>query len=275
MRYHRVILLVLVLMALLLPDIIARSASIAYLPVQPVISDNNMAKIFETGYNPSVHGFIFENRGDREEFFGIDLNKITGLKFRDEIFRHTGHCYGMSLMSVEIFKNGVTARDVSKEDVMPMLDRAQTDQSLHFILDFFRPPFGKKNTENEVEYRKIRARIASGEPTIVAIYTTKKDHEGHSVVAYKIEEVDDKAYIHFYDPNIPVGKNEWYAKKQQVAEYSLNDGKFSYNNGKHFDVIRLHEIDRQSISNGATFVVSLGVLLLGVVSSITGICFRR
>jgi len=109
----------------------------------------------DTGFRPDRDGFGFANFGDPESLAGVDLSALTGARLHDEIFSHTGHCFGMAMASVERYGNGNGSIGLAVTDVMPEIDRIQTEQSFFYIADFFRPPFGEKAYDCAREYARL------------------------------------------------------------------------------------------------------------------------
>ncbi|MCD1294727.1 hypothetical protein CUJ83_06910 [Methanocella sp. CWC-04] len=235
----------------------------------PDINGTICLKIYDTGYDPVQNGFSFPNPSDREEFFGVDLNDLTGIKYRDEIVRHTGHCYGMASLSVEYFLSDVTAGDISRSDAMPVIDEIQTEQSFYYIMEYLRPPVGVKIPDNKMEYPKIKERISSGTPAVIGIYTSENDHEGHALVVYRIIEYEDMAYLFVYDPNIPDTTIE--PKTMfcgPVAIYDLNSGTFYYDNGIVFDKLSLDTVNSTGVMKGKILMSGSFLLMFGTISAI-------
>lgn len=241
------------------------------------ISIPSQERVYDTGFRPDVNGFSFENPQDKEKFFGWDLNAITGIQQRDEILRHTGHCYGMSFMSVRYFMEGINASGLTEEMAMPDIDRVQTEQTFYYIIDFFKLPVGEKRADNRIEYSKVRDKISSGTPAILGIYTSRKDHDGHAVIAYRIVERYNRSYIYLYDPNIPA---ESYSITQAgpwaaIAVYDLDSGSFAYDNGEQYDELKLDDIDWQGVMGGKLLVASSSLWILGLVAAMISIRIRR
>ncbi|WP_424358500.1 hypothetical protein [Methanocella sp. MCL-LM] len=221
-------------------------------------------EVIDTGYRPWTHGFSFQNSGDPEVFYGVDLTALTGQDFHDEIFRHTGHCYGMARASVDDFIANRTPADQSIEEAMPRLDRIQTEQSFYYIAEYVRFPFGGKAPDNRAEYDKIIERLYSGKPAVIGVYYSAGGHPGHAVVAYRADIAENEARIAVYDPNLPPAMYP-YTEAPMTAVYYLKNGSFRYDNGQPFDQVRLNDIDQSGVAGGRALVASLvslpGVLL--------------
>jgi hypothetical protein len=203
----------------------------------------------DTGYRPDRDGFGFANFGDPEGPGGFDLNALFGTSFHDEILCHTGHCFGMAEASVENFESGNASILVPMEAAMPHIDRIQTGQSYYYIADFFRLPFGVKPTNNTAEYEKLCARLSTGKPAVLGIYSSRNDGPGHAVVAYRIEQDGEKAFIYIYDPNMPATLHD-YGAEPMVAIFDTTDGTFTYDNGRTFDEMKLDDLDDTGIALG-------------------------
>lgn len=216
------------------------------------------AAFVDTGFRPDPDGFGFPNAGDPEEFGGIDLNALTGWSFHDEILRHTGHCFGMCLASVENFGQNKSSIDDSLADAMPGIDRIQTEQSFYYIGSCFQPPF-IKGPDNKAEYEKILERLTSGRPAVLGLYSSGRTHPGHAVVAYMIEQRDGMAYIYVYDPNLPATLHD-YNVDPMVAVFDPASNTFSYDNGRQFDEVRLDDIDAAGVAGGQAVTAGLFAL---------------
>lgn len=222
------------------------------------------AETIDTGYRPWIHGFSFQNSGDPEAFYGVDLAALIGHDFHDEIFRHTGHCYGMARASVDDFIANRTPADQSIEEAMPRLDTIQTEQSFYYIAEYVRFPFGGNAPDNRAEYEKIIERLSSGKPAVIGVYYSAGGHPGHAVVAYRADTDGNRALISVYDPNLPSAMYP-YQEAPLTAVYDLKNGSFSYDNGQPFDQVRLNDIDQSGVAGGRALVASMaslpGVLL--------------
>ncbi len=225
----------------------------------------------DTGYRPDRDGFGFANFGDPEGPAGVDLPALLGVGFHDEIVCHTGHCFGMARASIDNFARGNASIDVLQEEAMSGIDRIQTGQSFYYVADVFRWPPGGKPSNNTEEYEALRRHLAAGTPAVLGIYSSAGDGPGHAVVAYRIEEDGDKAYIYVYDPNIPATEHD-YGIAPMVAVYDMADGTFSYDNGRTFDEMIVDEVDDSGIALGKT--VSAGIMGLPCLA-ITAMLFRR
>ncbi len=213
----------------------------------------------DTGYRPWVNGFSFQNSGDAEAFYGVDLGALAGPDFHDEIFRHTGHCYGMASASVEDFLANRSSMDVSIETAMPRLDRIQTEQSFYYIADYARAPFGGSSPLNRAEYEKIMDRLASGRPAVIGIYYSGGGHPGHAVVAYRADTIDNKTLLSVYDPNLPPAMYP-YEETPLTAVYDLENGSFWYDNGQPFDQVRLDDISQAGVAGGKALTAGMASL---------------
>ena len=213
----------------------------------------------DTGFSPGRDGFAFANFGDPETVAGIDLSLLTGARFHDEIFSHTGHCFGMAMTSVERYMSGEASSDLKAADVMPEIDRIQTEQSFYYIADFFRPPFGEKAYDCTREYARLCERLSDGRPAVIGIYSSTGSYPGHAVVAYKIETEGEKSYIYVYDPNFPATQRD-YTEEPMVAVYDSVNGTFLYDNGRTFDELQLDDVDR----TGVVFGKALSAGFVGV-----------
>jgi hypothetical protein len=205
----------------------------------------------DTGFRPGRDGFAFANFGDPESIAGVDLNLLTGARFHDEIFSHTGHCFGMAMASVVRYGNDEASADLLAADVMPEIDRIQTEQSFYYIADFFRPPFGKKAYNCTREYARLCERLSEGRPAVIGVYSSTGSYPGHAVVAYRMETEGEKSYIYVYDPNFPATQRD-YTEEPMVAVYDSLNGTFLYDNGRIFDELQLDDVDGTGIVLGKT-----------------------
>jgi hypothetical protein len=226
---------------------------VAFLALMPAYAHG---ACLDTGYRPDRDGFCFANFGDPEGPAGVDLPALLGVSFHDEIVCHTGHCFGMALASIDNFARGNASVDVPQAEAMPGIDRIQTGQSFYYIADFFLRPFGKPSNNTE-EYEALRRCLAAGTPAVLGIYSSTGDGPGHAVVAYRIEEAGEKAYIYVYDPNIPATEHDYWIAPM-VAVYDMTEGTFSYDNGRAFDEMIVDVIDDSGVVIGKT--ISLGLV---------------
>lgn len=217
------------------------------------------AQSIDTGYRPWVNGYSFQNSGDAEAFYGVDLNALAGTSFHDEIFRHTGHCYGMSLASVQDFEANLTSVDMPEASVMPRIDHIQTEQSFYYMSEYVQSFFGKKQLDNRAEYEKIIGRLSSGRPAVLGVYHSGGGYPGHAVVAYKADDDGNQTLISVYDPNLPPAMYD-YEAYPATAVYDHAGGTFRYDNGQTFDLVRLNDIDRTGVDSGRAIAASLASL---------------
>jgi hypothetical protein len=223
------------------------------------------ARGIDTGFRPDRDGFGFANFGDPEGPCGVDLNALLGTNFHDEILCHTGHCFGMAQASVENFVGGKTSILVSMAEAMPYIDQVQTGQSFYYIADFFHLPFGENQPGNTAEYEKLCDRISTGKPAVIGIYSSRDNAPGHAVVAYRVEQDDDRSYIYVYDPNLPATLHD-YGAEPMVATFDTVNGTFYYDNGQAFDEMRLDDIDDTGVALGKA--LSAGFLGLPFVAAL-------
>ena len=223
------------------------------------------AQSVDTGYRPWINGFSFQNSGDPEAFYGIDLNSFTGTNFHDEIFRHTGHCYGMALASVQDFEANLSSIDQPETSVMPRLDHIQTEQSFYYIAEYIRSIFGDNRLDNRAEYEKIIDRLSSGHPAVLGVYHSGGGYPGHAVVAYKADYDGNRTLISVYDPNLPptmydYGESSDYGESPVAAVYDIVNGTFWYDNGQAFDLVRLNDLNRTGVASGRAIIASVATL---------------
>ena len=201
----------------------------------------------DTGFRPDRDGFGFANFGDAVAIGGVDLNALAGTSFHDEIFSHTGHCFGMAEASVENFEGGKASISIPAEEAIPYIDRIQTGQSFFYIGDFLRQPFGGKPQNNAGEYLRLSERLSAGRPAVIGIYPSGGGYPGHAVVAYRIERDGEKSDIYIYDPNLPATLHD-YDAYPVIAVFDAADGTFLYDNGRAFDEMRLDDLDGTGIA---------------------------
>ena len=101
----------------------------------------------------------------------------------------------MAVTSVERYMSGETSSDLKAADIMPEINRIQTEQSFYYIADFFRPPFGEKAYDCTREYARLCERLSDGRPAVIGIYSSTGSYPGHAAVAYKIQTEGEKSYI--------------------------------------------------------------------------------
>ncbi|MGA9141232.1 MAG: hypothetical protein WBZ29_13480 [Methanocella sp.] len=229
------------------------AVAVLFLIFSPVMARASI----DTGFSPARDGFAFANFGDPESIAGVDLNLLTGARFHDEVFSHTGHCFGMAMASVERYESGETSINLQAADAMTEIDRIQTEQSFYYIADFFCPPFGGKTYNCTAEYARLYARLSGGKPAVIGVYSTTGSYPGHAVVAYKIKQEGEMSYIYVYDPNFPATERD-YMEEPMVAVYDSVNGTFLYDNGRTFDELQLDDIDIPGIIMGK--VLSMGFL---------------
>jgi hypothetical protein len=210
----------------------------------------------DTGFRPDRDGFGFANFGDPEGAGGFDLNALLGTDFHDEILCHTGHCFGMAEASIENFAGGNASILIPAAEAIPYIDRVQTGQSFYYIADFFRAPFGVVPNDNAAEFEKLCARLSTGKPAVLGIYSSSNNGPGHAVVAYRVDRDGDQSYIYIYDPNIPPTLHD-YEAEPMIAVYSAADGTFSYDNGRTFDTMKLDDLDDAGIALGKRLTAGL------------------
>lgn len=229
----------------------------------------------DSGFRPDRDGFAFANFGDPVSVGGIDLDVLADAGFHDEIFSHTGHCFGMAMASVERYRSNKASIDVLAADVMPEIDRIQTEQSFYYIADFFRPPFGEKIYDCAREYARIYEHLSEGRPAVMGVYSSTGSYPGHAVVAYKIETEGEKSYIYVYDPNFPATQRD-YAEEPMIAVYDSANGTFFYDNGRTFDELQLDEVDGTGVVLGKTLSAGfVGVPCMAIALLIWRPLFRR
>lgn len=217
------------------------------------------AQAIDTGYRPWNNGFSFQNAGDPEAFYGIDLNAMTGTDFHDEIFRHTGHCFGMAQASIDDFLANRTSITEPYEEAMPRIDRIQTEQSFYYIADYCRPQLGSPAPDVRAEYRKILDRLSSGRPAVIGVYYSGGGHPGHAVVAYRADLDGNRTLVSVYDPNLPPALYD-YRETPAEAVFDLHNGTFQYDNGEPFDQVRLDDISHAGVVAGQVITAGLASL---------------
>lgn len=221
--------------------------------------DPASAETTDTGYRPWVNGFSFQNFGEAEAFYGVDLGAVLGPDFHDEIFRHTGHCYGMASASVDDFMASRSSINVTLEEAMPRIDLIQTEQSFYYIAEYVRSPFDYSAPDNRAEYEKIMDRLVSGRPAVIGVYYSGGGHPGHAVVAYRADTIDNRILISVYDPNLPSSMYP-YEEAPLTAVYDLANDSFWYDNGQPFDQVRLNDISSAGVADGKALTAGLASL---------------
>ena len=118
-----------------------------------------------------------------------------------------GHCYPMAETSILYYKGILALSDeaentyaVPESSAKPTINAYLKGHSLNYLayIDLVKDPF-----INEMEYyERLKKSINAGNPMILGMWDGVHTW-GHAVVAYKIVEIEDKAYILMYDNNFP------------------------------------------------------------------------
>ena len=182
----------------------------------------NDYNIIATDFDVSEDGYSFPN------WPLIDLPDWVSEK------TFLGHCYGMSATSILYFTGALTRPyNATSTYCLPKKWEVTTKISLYqFSLESFRagnqieksPPL-----ENE-EYKKLKEGLKDG-PVIITGFFAKK----HSVVAYKIIEFSNKAYILLYDNRSPHDSSDQkkFLESFYCAIYDFESGRFKDVDGNY------------------------------------------
>ena len=211
--------------------------------------------VLDTGYRPDRDGFGFANFGDPGLPGSAGLKALVPGGLHDEIFSHTGHCFGMAEASVANFLDGNASIFASEAGAMPAIDRAQTGQSFYYIADFFRAPLGEA-PDNGAGFAKLCDRLSAGRPAVLGIYSSENSGPGHAVVAYRVDRDGEDACIYVYDPNLPPTLHD-YDAEPLIAVYDAANGTFSYDNGRTFDEMKVDDLDGAGVELGKSITLGL------------------
>ena len=187
------------------------------------IKINESCKIFATDYDVTRDSYNFSNWG------GVWYLLNKGM---------SGHCYGISttdilfyekMYNIEDFSsNAHYIYDLKRNDVEKLIKAHQNDQNL--IL--YQMDQIKENRDEQSEYSKLKDNISNGNPMVLGGNFTGL----HAIVAYKIVEVDDEAFILWYDNNQPY--------KPSNFKNAFPYGKLSLDTWElHFDLSKHDPID--------------------------------
>ena len=197
-----------------------------------LLSDQASAQeVYDCGFNVTTDGYNFENFGS-----------WSGTP---------GHCYGVSVTSV-LFYLDMKERpddientyDIEREDITRIIhdyqetwEEAWEDQTL-----------ARQITLNlRARYGELKADIMAGEPAIVGVWAHSDlgGMVGHSMVAYKIEEMPNNvSRVYVYDPNYFYDGTDSYIQyltinlDQNTFTYSGNIGGTVYSDFEEFMVIQ-------------------------------------
>ena len=151
-------------------------------------------EIISTNFDVSLHGYRFHNWGDLWPIWDRAVQ---------------GHCHGMSETSMLFFEEVYNlkefanyanfAYEAEKEDVEEVI---KAHQRTNDFIQTLKILFGFLGTVNEQEeYNKLKEGINSGKPMLLTFQQSLL--AVHVVVAYKIIEIEDYAFILCYDNNNP------------------------------------------------------------------------
>jgi hypothetical protein len=149
-----------------------------------------------------------------------------GYKFEnyDGMWGRNGVCYGMSNTALLYYiydqKNGGIKRP---EEYKTTYEIPEEDAKLDIVYyQDIHPHFWFWQYDNN--YKQLKSYIKSkNEPMNLHLIDSKnpfREPFKHAIVAYKIVEINDKAYIYVYDPN--------YEREFRVATFDNNTKEFSY-----------------------------------------------
>jgi parallel beta-helix repeat protein len=140
--------------------------------------------------------YLLESGNLPHVLWGVVLTVLGGLTI-------DGWCYGFATSAVDFFHHPVLIpyglpyiRLLSQPQAEPIIQLYQTEvQFPTFIMDILSP-----NPNQGDLYSYIKNKIISNHPVVVGL---NHGDTAHAVVAYKIEELYDEAYISIYNPNHP------------------------------------------------------------------------
>ena len=179
--------------------------------------------IFETDFSFGIHNYKFDNDTSlvdialyneiKSELFGVipatpDAIKETLLNAIWSLNGIPGYCWGMSASSAT-FKVFEELKPIPKPlhdyEIAEALDAITGFHESHalttltsFISILRESYFFSENQKDDFD--KIKENILEGSPVVVDM-SVSDGIGGHAVVAYKIIETDNYAYVYVYDPN--------------------------------------------------------------------------
>ena len=161
--------------------------------------ENNKSKLKYTseGLKDDVRNLL--DSADLNQWLFGSLYFIIG-KFAEG----AGYCYGMTSTSILYYKLPIlkpvpiNTYDMTIDQSLGNIKRYQRWQLVDMIEQRLFSSF-----DADTAYRATRDSIIAGSPIIHGIYDSGKGG-GHSVVAYKIVELDNENRVFYYDPNNPL-----------------------------------------------------------------------
>jgi hypothetical protein len=147
-----------------------------------------------TTFTPERNGFTFKNWGERVE--------INGWRFEN------GHCFGMAVLSWNLWHFGIqTPQDDPLFTVSGLVRTIQYSAALSEVLlnQFVKIRARALASDfQRGEYETTETQIGDGNPVVLLLTKRYDIGSGHSVVAYKIEDMGEGIkYVYIYDPNYP------------------------------------------------------------------------
>jgi parallel beta-helix repeat protein len=123
----------------------------------------------------------------------------------------TNTCYGMAATSILYFKNPLLLyQKYSKLTTYSLTEEEARDEILRYQGDVINNKLALTlalpgSPNEEAEYKKLKENIQKNNPMVLALQFKEKlfGKEWHAVVAYKIVEEGNKAYILIYDNELP------------------------------------------------------------------------
>jgi hypothetical protein len=161
--------------------------------------------------------------------------------FSNDVWGDGGKCYGMAATSILYF---------NKEESLPNnneLTYSLTQGEATNNIDLYQGAFWLNNVNSTLagfqdnklgkeEYNKLKRKILNGEPMLVFLRKTIILGENHAIVAYKIIEDENKAYIMVYDNNYPWNKLYYWTAFPYIL-YDFNSEEVSYEGYTKFMIV--------------------------------------
>ena len=143
-----------------------------------------------------------------------------------------GRCYSMSETSILYHKkilalpdDALNTYDIPKRTAEPVIDAYLWGHSLNYLayINLVKDP----SLNEKEQYERLKEKISAGNPVILGMWDGHS-RWGHAVVAYKIVEIEDKAYISMYDNNFPYDYFYNYISVFPSAVFNKTSDEFSY-----------------------------------------------
>jgi len=163
-----------------------------------------------------------------------------------------GYCWGMSTSSLFFHLKRLDLPDeyeytyqIPKDEASPIIRYFQKnaekdlDEEKHewnWGLDF------KLHINESKEYENLVISLKSGKPSCIVLweylptfpYVVPDPNSTHAVVAYKVVEDEDKAYIYIYDPNYPYKSSDVTSYRVCIYNKTTEEFHYKWESGKEF-----------------------------------------